>query len=65
MTAPAKKNNIQVGNAKDLDIVMSMYNLIQYNNNYEETSESIWQYRKDDSRDNITDYGSIKLNQNS
>ena len=27
-------NNTQLDNAKDLDVVMSMYNLIEYNNDY-------------------------------
>ena len=33
----SKKNNFQVDNAKDLDVVMSMYNLIKYSNNYSKT----------------------------
>ena len=40
-------NNTQVDNAKDLDVVMSMYNLIEYSDNYSETSGSLWQYCKD------------------
>ena len=31
-------NNTQVGNAKDLDIVMPIYNLIEYSDNYSKTS---------------------------
>ena len=40
-------NNTQVDNAKYLDIVMPMYNLIEYSNNYLKTSGSLWQYCKD------------------
>ena len=40
-------NNKQIDNAKDLDIVMPMYNLIEYSDNYSKTSESLWQYCKD------------------
>ena len=40
-------NNTQVDNAKDIDIVMPMYNLIEYSNNYTKTSGSLWQYCKD------------------
>ena len=40
-------NNIQVHNAKDIDIVMPMYNLIEYSDNYVKTSGSLWQYCKD------------------
>ena len=39
-------NNTQVGNAKDIDIVMPMYNLIEYSDNYLKTSGSLWQYCK-------------------
>ena len=38
----SKINNTQVDNAKDIDIVMPMYNLIEYSNNYWETSGSLW-----------------------
>ena len=40
-------NNTQVGNAKNIDIVMPMYNLIEYNDNYAKTSGSLWQYCRD------------------
>ena len=46
-------NNTQIDNAKDIDIVMSMYNLIEYSDNYAKTTESLWQYCKDiPARDN-------------
>ena len=34
-------NNTQIDNAKDIDIVMPMHNLIGYSNNYEKTSGSL------------------------
>ena len=40
-------SNTQVDNAKVIDIVMPMYNLIEYSDNYSKTSESLWQYCKD------------------
>ena len=40
-------NNTNVDDAKDLDIVMPMYNLIEYSPVYEKTSGSLWQYCKD------------------
>ena len=40
-------NNTQVDHANDIDILMSMYNLIEYSNNYSKTSGSLWQYYKD------------------
>ena len=38
---------------QDIDIVMPMYNLIEYSNNYSKTSGSLWQYYIDDPNDNI------------
>ena len=59
----SKINNIQVDYAKDIDIVMPMYNLIEYSNNYWKTSESLWQYRKDipavDNNGNIIDFDEV------
>ena len=40
-------NNTQVDNAKDIDIVMPMYNLIAYSDNYAKTTGSLWRYCKD------------------
>ena len=40
-------NNTNLDNAKYLDIVMPMYNLIEYSDNYSKTSRSLWQYTKD------------------
>ena len=36
-------NNTRVDNAKDIDIVMLMYHLIEYSDNYSKTSGSLWQ----------------------
>ena len=40
-------NNTQIENAKDIDIVMVMYNLIEYSDNYSKISGSLWQCCKD------------------
>ena len=40
-------NNTQVDSAKDINIVMPMYNLIEYRDNYSKMSGSLWQYCKD------------------
>ena len=54
-------NNTQVGNAKDIDIVMPMYNLIEYSDNYAKTTGSLWQYFRDEPDDNnIEDSESFK-----
>ena len=43
----SETNNTQIDNAKDIDIVMPMYNLIEYSDNYAKTTGSLWQYCKD------------------
>ena len=43
--------NTEIDNAKDIDIVMPMCNLIEYNDNYSKSSGSLWQYYKDDRND--------------
>ena len=48
-------NNTQVDNAKDIDIIMTMYNLIEYSDNYAKTSGSLWQYFRDEPDDNLAD----------
>ena len=35
-------NSTQVDNAKDIDIIMPMYNLIEYSDNYAKTTGSLW-----------------------
>ena len=45
-------NNTQVDNIKDIDIVMPMYNLIEYSDNYAKTTGNLWQYFRDDPIDN-------------
>ena len=43
----SKINNTQIDNAEYVDIVMLMYNLIEYSDNYSKTSGSLWQYCKE------------------
>ena len=37
-------NNTQIDNAKCIDVVMPMYNLIEYDDNYSNISGTLWQY---------------------
>ena len=53
-------NDTDIDNAQDIDIVMPMYNLIEYSDNYSKTSGSLWQYYKDNPKDNITQSESFK-----
>ena len=37
-----------MGNAKDTDMVIPMYNLIEYSDNYLKVFGSLWQYYRDE-----------------
>ena len=37
-----------IDDAENLDLVMPVYNLIEYSSNYSETTGSIWFYSKDE-----------------
>ena len=41
-------NNKEIDHAKDIDVVMAMYNLIEYIGNYSKISVSLWQYYRDE-----------------
>ena len=41
-------NNPHIDNAKNFDIFMSMYNLMEYRNNYSKTWGCLWQYCRDE-----------------
>ena len=59
----SKINGELVENAEDLDIVMPMYNLLEYSKNYEKTSGSLFNYYRDEpSEDEIAnDNGAINI----
>ena len=44
----SRTNNAQVDYAYDIDVIMPMYNLIKYSNNYSKTSGILWQYCRDE-----------------
>ena len=54
-------NNTQVDNAKDIDIVMPMYNLIEYSDNYAKASGSLWQYYRVEPNNNLADSEPFKF----
>ena len=56
----SETSNTQVDNAKDIDIVMPMFNLLEYSDNYAKTTGSLWQYFRDEPDDNIEDSESFK-----
>ena len=42
-----KLNNTLIDNAEDLDIVIPMYNLLEYSKNYRKTTGGFWNYYRD------------------
>ena len=53
-------NNTDKDNAQDIDIVMPVFNLIEYSGNYSKKAKGLWQYYKDEPNDNIADSESFK-----
>ena len=44
----SKINGVKIDNAEDLDVVMPMYNLLEYSKNYRKTTGSLWNYYRDE-----------------
>ena len=58
--APFTKCNLEINDehvdrAENLDIVMPMYNLIEYSDNYQDSSATLYQYKRDEPPDNNVD----------
>ena len=47
-------NGIRIDNAEDLDVVMLMYNLLEYSKNYRKTTGSLWNYYRDEPSDPLS-----------
>ena len=62
----SKINNTFINNGEDLDIVMPMYNLLEYGNNYSMTLTSLWNCYRDKVSDsaNEIDDNNNKINKN-
>ena len=56
----SRTNNKDIDTAQDIDIVMPLYNLIEYSDNYSKASGSLWQYYKDEPNDNLANSESFK-----
>ena len=44
----SKINGIKIDNAEDLNVVMPMYNLLEYSKNYRKKKGSLWNYYRDE-----------------
>ena len=49
-----KINNVLTDNAEDLDVVMPMYNLLEYSKNYKKTTCSLSNYYRDESSNTLS-----------
>ena len=49
-------------NAEDLDIVMPMYNLLEYSKSYSKTSGSLWNYYRDELTSETNDDNNLNKN---
>ena len=56
----SKINDTEMYNAQNVDIVIPMYNLTEYSDNYSKTFGILWQYYEDDPNDNLADSESFK-----
>ena len=56
-----KINNTQVDNAKVLDVVIAMYNIIEYSSNYSKTSRTLYQFYRDEPNNVVTESESFKF----
>ena len=57
--APFTKRNLEINDehvdtAENLDIVMPMYNLLEYSDNYQDSSATLYQYKRDEPSENDT-----------
>ena len=44
----SKINGVKIDNVEDLDVVMPMYNLLEYSKNYRKATGSLWNYYRDE-----------------
>ena len=54
-------NNTVIDNAKDVDIVMPVYEMLEYSDNYTKLYGSLWQGSKDEPNDNFVNHLNLKL----
>ena len=54
-TALFKLNDEQLDTADNLDLTMELYTMLEYSDNYADTTASLYQYKRPESRDNDGD----------
>ena len=46
----SKINGVKIDNAEDLDVVMPMYNLLEFSKNYRKTTGSLWNHYRGETK---------------
>ena len=44
----SKTNGVKIDNAEDLGVLMPMFSLLEYSKNYRKTTDSLWNYYRDE-----------------
>ena len=60
ITCISNINNTEIDNYQDIDIIMPMYNVMKYSDNYAKTFGNLWQYYRGEPNDNLASSKSIK-----
>ena len=58
----SKINGTLVDNAEDLDVVMSLYNLLECSKNYRKTTGSLWNYYRDEPNSGFNNNNRDRIN---
>ena len=58
----SKINNTLIDDAEDLDVVMALYNLLEYSKNQRQATGSLWNYYRDELSDDTNDNNSLNKN---
>ena len=51
----SKIDDVKIDNTEGLDVVMPMYNLLECSKNYKKTTDSLWNYYRDEPDDPLPD----------
>lgn len=51
----SETNHTQVNNAKNINVLMSMYNILKCSNSYSKTSQSLRGYYREETNDDLGD----------
>ena len=57
--ASFKLNDEQVDTADNVDLTMELYNMLEYSDNYGDTTGSLYQYKRPEPRDNNDNVGNL------